>query len=71
MKPVYVLAFDTRILEQIKKFGININEYEIDATYNTNNIGFELYILHVEVYGTGFPLLYLFLENNGQCKEGV
>ena len=34
-------------------------------------MGFELYVLHAEVNGTGFPLSYLFLENNGQCKEGV
>ncbi|RGB30664.1 hypothetical protein C1646_627764, partial [Rhizophagus diaphanus] len=39
--------------------GININEYGMDATYNTNNMGFELYVLHAEVNGTGFPLSYL------------
>ncbi len=43
----------------------------MDATYNTNNLGFELYVLHAEVNGTGFPLSYLFLENNGKCKEGI
>ena len=65
------MAFNTGILEQINKYGINIDECGIDATYNTNNMGFELYVLHAEVYGTGFPLSYLFLENNGQCKDGV
>ena len=34
-------------------------------------MGFELYVLHAEVNGTGFPLSYLFLENNGQRNEGV
>jgi hypothetical protein len=71
VEPVHVLAFDTGILDQINKLGIIINEYGIDATYNTNNMGFELYVLHVEVNGTGFPLSYLFLENNGQCKERI
>ena len=65
MKSVYVLAFDIEILEQINKFGYNIIEFEINTTYNTNNLGFELYVLHIKIYGTGFPLTYLFLENNG------
>jgi hypothetical protein len=29
---------------------------------------FELYDFHAEVNGTGFPLAYLFLENNGNCS---
>src|SRR5205823_5473500 len=41
------------------------------ATYNTNNMKFELYVLHAEINGTGFPLSYLFLENNGNCKEEI
>src|SRR5437763_7536745 len=70
-EPVNVLAFDTRILDQLNKFGIIVNECGIDATYNTNNFGFELYVLHAEMNGTGFPLAYLFLENNGKCGEGI
>ena len=31
----------------------------------------ELYNLHAEMNGTGFPLAYLFLENNGKCGEGI
>ena len=38
---------------------------------NTNNLRFELYVVHVQVDGTGFPLAYLFLENNGNCDNGV
>jgi len=34
-------------------------------------MGFELYNLHAEMNGTGFPLSYLFVENNGQCKGGI
>ena len=58
-EPVHALAFETNLLEQITKLGININEYGIDATYNTNNMGFELYVLHAEVNGIGIPLSYL------------
>ena len=32
---------------------------------------FELYVVHAEVDGMGFPLSYLFLENNGNCGNGV
>ncbi|CAB4423647.1 unnamed protein product [Rhizophagus irregularis] len=71
VEPVRALAFETNILKQLNELGININEYGIDATYNTNNMGFELYVLHAEVNGTGFPLSYLFLENNGKCKDGL
>jgi len=70
-KPVRALAFETGILEQLNESRININEYGMDATYNTNNMGFELYVLHAEVNGTGFPLFYLYFENNGGCKEGI
>ena len=31
-------------------------------------MNFELYDFHAEVHGTGFPLAYLFLENNGNCS---
>jgi len=71
MEPVRALAFETGILKQLDELKINISECGIDATYNTNNMGFELYVLHVEINGTGFPLSYLFLENNGRCKDGI
>jgi hypothetical protein len=38
---------------------------------NTNRFGLELYSFQAEMNGTGFPLAYLFLENNGQCGEGI
>ena len=53
MKPVHALAFETGILKQLDELKINISECGIDATYNTNNMGFELYVLHVEINGTG------------------
>ncbi|RHZ59378.1 hypothetical protein Glove_364g89 [Diversispora epigaea] len=38
---------------------------------NTNNLKFELYVVHAEVDGMGFLLAYLFLENNGNCDNGI
>ncbi|GBB99646.1 hypothetical protein RclHR1_35920001, partial [Rhizophagus clarus] len=58
IEPVRALAFETGILEQLNELKINISECGMDATYNTNNMGFELYVLHAEVNGTGFPLSY-------------
>lgn len=60
MESIYA---EINIFKQLNELEININKYRIDATYNTNNMGFELYILHVKVNGTGFLLLYLFLKN--------
>lgn len=37
----------------------------------TNDLCFELYTFHAKVEGTGYPLSYLLLENNGNCKDGV
>ena len=45
-----------------------LNYFKID---NTNNLGFELYILHSEVDRTDFFLAYLFLEHNGKCGNSI
>lgn len=66
MKSIYA---EINIFKQLNKLGININKYRIDAIYNTNNLGFESYILHVKVNGIGFLLLYFFFENNSKCKN--
>ncbi|GES87831.1 ATP-dependent DNA helicase Pif1 [Rhizophagus clarus] len=71
VEPVRALAFETGILKQINELGINIHECGIDAAYKTNNMGFELYVLHAEVNGIGVPLSCLFLENNDECKDGI
>ncbi len=34
-----------------------------------NNLKFELYDFHAEVYGIRFSLAYLFFENNKNCNE--
>ena len=36
-----------------------------------NNYKFELYVIQAEIDGMGFPMVYLFLENNGNCGNGV
>lgn len=36
-----------------------------------NNLKFELYVVHAKVDGIGVPLAYLFIENNGNCSNGV
>ncbi|CAG8526489.1 2535_t:CDS:2, partial [Scutellospora calospora] len=69
--PVRIIAFITEIYNKLQKSKIKINEYGIDATYKTNDLGFELYALHAEVDRTRYPLLYLLLENNRNCKDGV
>ncbi len=38
---------------------------------NTNNFEIELYDFYIEMNDIGFPLAYLFLENNGKCREGI
>ncbi|CAB4442178.1 unnamed protein product [Rhizophagus irregularis] len=80
--PVQAIAFETRLYQMliennilIKEFGIDanksINNHMISCTYNTNNLGFELYVIHAEVDGAGFPLAYLFLEHNGKCGDSI
>ncbi|CAG8456246.1 23333_t:CDS:2 [Gigaspora rosea] len=38
---------------------------------NTNNLKFELYVVHVQIDGSRYPLAYLFLENNGNCNNRI
>ncbi|PKC08060.1 hypothetical protein RhiirA5_376549 [Rhizophagus irregularis] len=52
-------------------FQFKIREIGVNIIYNTNNLKFELYIVHAEVDGIGVPLAYLFIENNGNCGNGV
>ncbi|PKC16183.1 hypothetical protein RhiirA5_493960 [Rhizophagus irregularis] len=57
--------------KELQEKNICINECGIDATYNTNNLTFELYVLLAEVNGSGYPLGYLFLDNNGNGISGA
>ncbi|CAB4443331.1 unnamed protein product [Rhizophagus irregularis] len=70
-EPARALGFITGFHKKLREQNIQINECGIDATYNTNNLTFELYILHAEVDGTGYPLGYLFLDNNGNGVSGA
>ena len=40
----------------------NFDAIEIDATYNTNNLAWELYAIMGVIDGTGFPLSYLLIS---------
>ncbi|CAG8666059.1 11096_t:CDS:2, partial [Scutellospora calospora] len=37
----------------------------------TNNLGLELYILHAEINGSGYLIVYLFLESNSKSGNGI
>ncbi|RGB26204.1 hypothetical protein C1646_770721 [Rhizophagus diaphanus] len=70
-KEVAIALFETSLYQMLIENNISIKECEIDATYNTNNLGFELYVMHIEFDGSEFPLAYLFLEYNGKCGDGI
>jgi len=38
---------------------------------NTNNLKFELYVVHAEIDGIEFSLAYLFMENYGNCNNSI
>ncbi|CAG8684631.1 16579_t:CDS:2, partial [Rhizophagus irregularis] len=65
------LGFLTELWNVLKNSQFKIHEIGVDATYNTNNLKFELYVVHAEIDGMGFPLAYLFMENNGNCGNGI
>ncbi|RIA82005.1 hypothetical protein C1645_836045 [Glomus cerebriforme] len=64
-------GFLTKLWNILQNSHFSIDEIGIDATYNTNNLKFELYVIQAEIDGVGFPMAYLFLENNGNCGNGV
>ncbi|PKY52639.1 hypothetical protein RhiirA4_470401, partial [Rhizophagus irregularis] len=64
------LGFLTKFWDILKNSQFKISEIGVDATYNTNNLKFELYVVHAEIDGMGFPLAYLFLEN-GNCGGDI
>ncbi|GET64849.1 ATP-dependent DNA helicase PIF1 [Rhizophagus irregularis DAOM 181602=DAOM 197198] len=53
------LGFLTELWNVLKNSQFKIHEIGVDATYNTNNLKFELYVVHAEIDGMGFPLAYL------------
>ncbi|RHZ52159.1 hypothetical protein Glove_464g61 [Diversispora epigaea] len=53
------IGFLTNLWNLLLNFQFKIHEIGVDTT------------LHAEVDGMGFPLAYLFLENNGNCDNGI
>ncbi|CAB4444975.1 unnamed protein product [Rhizophagus irregularis] len=65
------LGFLIELWNVLKNSQFKIHEIGVDAIYNTNNLKFELYVVHAEIDGMGFLLVYLFMENNGNCGNGI
>ncbi|CAG8436323.1 3850_t:CDS:2, partial [Scutellospora calospora] len=55
--PVRAIGFLTGLLDDFKRLNINI--------------WFELYVLHAEVNGSGYPIAYLFVESNSKSGNGI
>ncbi|CAB4414215.1 unnamed protein product [Rhizophagus irregularis] len=51
-EPARALGFLTGFHKELQERNIQINECGVDATYNTNNLTFELYVLHAEFFLT-------------------
>ncbi|CAG8578680.1 5605_t:CDS:2, partial [Scutellospora calospora] len=53
------IGFLTGMWDIFKSLKFQINEIGVDATF------------HAQINGSGYPLAYLFLENNGNCSNGI
>jgi hypothetical protein len=62
------LAFTTPFFEKLTG-DVRIDEYFIDATYKTNEPGFDLYAVLANVKGAGFPLAYMLVKNQVGKKD--
>lgn len=58
--PTSALGFLTELFYKLSH--ISFNAIEIDATYGTNNMEWELYTIMGVIDGTGFPLSYLLIS---------
>jgi hypothetical protein len=58
--PTPALGFLTELFYKLSQ--INLDAIEIDATYGTNNMEWELYTIMGVIDGTGFPLSYLLIS---------
>ncbi|CAB4392902.1 unnamed protein product [Rhizophagus irregularis] len=70
-REIYKRLVERELWNVLKNSQFKIHEIGVDATYNTNNLKFELYVVHAEIDGMGFLLAYLFMENNGNCGNGI
>jgi len=46
-----------------------VEEYLMDATYKTNQLGYDLYGVLASVRGTGFPIAYMLVKNEVGVKD--
>lgn len=64
----YALGFTTSIAKMVTE-NHECGEAFIDSTFKTNSSKLELFTIMVSVFGTGFPIAYMFLD--GQKQETV
>ena len=62
------MAFTTPFFEKLTEV-VRVDEYFIDATYKTNEPGFDLYAVLANVRGAGFPLAYMLVKNQVGKKD--
>lgn len=62
------VAFTTPFFEKLTG-DVRVDEYFIDATYKTNEPGFDLYAVLANVRGAGFPLAYMLVKNQVGKKD--
>ncbi|KZV79202.1 hypothetical protein EXIGLDRAFT_661315 [Exidia glandulosa HHB12029] len=55
----------------MKSWQGRIREVSMDSAWETNGRRFELYALIGEAYGSGLPLGFLLLQNNGGAEGGI
>ncbi|CAG8759367.1 299_t:CDS:2, partial [Gigaspora rosea] len=60
-QPTHVFGFLTSFFNKLPH--IAFETIMVDATYNTNQLKYELYAVMAIIDGTGFPILYCFIES--------
>ncbi|CAG8797972.1 20949_t:CDS:2, partial [Gigaspora margarita] len=66
---VTMISFGVR--EIINQLGVNAVEIGVDATYNTNKMNLELYLVLAEVDRMEFPLAYMLLTTANAIIDGI
>lgn len=64
----YALGFTTGIAKMVTHTH-ECGEAFIDSTYKTNSSKLELFTIIVTIFGTGFPVAYLFLKNDSIAEN--
>ena len=63
-----VVAFITPFFETLVQ-NSHVTEYLMDATYKTNQPGYDLYAVLASVRGAGFPVAYMLVKNQIGVKD--